>query len=293
VLIIILGGEDMLFKATKEDVLKYMDFAYELALDQSKSAYPTYTDGIKTKEDFIKSALSVFKKNKGEILLFEHKGKIEGWIQYYWIPEDKLVGINSFNVDIETQIALKEFLELMKTSFRGYEMYLGFSKSNIEAISFLEQNGYECIEEDYNNSFFFKDYKPIEEKGIILQITKETFENFEILHKYRDEDMYWNCHKIFESIDKWKIFVYYNNDEPQGAIYFTDFKIMIEIFGIDYVDGIYNEETFKMLMIKALNEGKSIGAKHLTFFNDEGSQEVLLELGFKYVGQYVCYLVKL
>ena len=35
---------------------QYIDFVYSLALDQTKSVYPTYTDGIKTKGDFIARA---------------------------------------------------------------------------------------------------------------------------------------------------------------------------------------------------------------------------------------------
>ena len=283
----------MLIKATKEDVLKYMDFVYEIALDQTKSGYPTFADGIKTKDDFISLALKSFSRDREEILLFEFEGNIEGWINYYWIPEDKLVGIDCFAINKGTEEAIKELLELLRNKFNGYEMYFGFPKGNIEATSYLERSGYQCIEEDYNNSFFFDDYTPINQNERILKITRETFKDFEALHKYKDEDMYWNCKKIFEAIDRWNIYVYYKNDKPVGAIYFTDLKLMLEIFGIDYLDGIYNDEVFRVLMIKALNEGKKLGAKYLTFFNDEGSQEVLLDLGFKYVGQYVCYLIKL
>ena len=42
----------MLIKPTREEGETYIDFAYELALDPSRSGYPTYADGIKTKEDF-------------------------------------------------------------------------------------------------------------------------------------------------------------------------------------------------------------------------------------------------
>lgn len=42
----------MLRICTEQDFNTYFDFVYELALDQSKSGYPTYSDGIKTKEMF-------------------------------------------------------------------------------------------------------------------------------------------------------------------------------------------------------------------------------------------------
>ncbi|MFQ9394043.1 MAG: hypothetical protein ACLR2E_07990 [Lachnospiraceae bacterium] len=46
----------MLIKATLEDIKKYGEFAYSLALNPAKSCYPTYADGIKTKTDFFKAA---------------------------------------------------------------------------------------------------------------------------------------------------------------------------------------------------------------------------------------------
>ena len=46
----------MLRKCTEQEFEKYIDFAYTLALESSKSGYPTYNDGIKTKEMFIERA---------------------------------------------------------------------------------------------------------------------------------------------------------------------------------------------------------------------------------------------
>lgn len=36
----------MLRICTEQEYRKYADFVYELALDQSKSGYPTYSDGM-------------------------------------------------------------------------------------------------------------------------------------------------------------------------------------------------------------------------------------------------------
>lgn len=283
----------MLINATKDDILKYLDFSYNLALDQSKSAYPTYTDGIKTKEDFINLSKRVFERDNEKTLLFSYEGKVEGCIQYYWITDDNLVGISSFNINKKIQIALDEFLEFVKSKFKGYEMYLGFPKKNIQAVSFLEKEGYECIGKLVNNSFFFDNYALLEENEHILKITKDNFFDFEVLHKANDNDMYWNCTRIFERIDEWNIFVYYNNGIPKGTIYFKDMGPMLEIFGIDFENDKYDENIYRMLLIKVLNEGKKLGSKYMTYFIGEEQQNILKDLGFKYVGNYVCYLIKL
>lgn len=54
------------------------------------------------------------------------------------------------------------------------------------------------------------------------------------------------------------------------------------------MDGVFNDEIFKALLIKALNQGKRAGAKHLTFISTEG-QSTMLDLGFRCVGEYSCY----
>lgn len=46
------GRSSMLIKAELKDIEKYGDMAYSLALDPTKSCYPTYKDGIKTKKVF-------------------------------------------------------------------------------------------------------------------------------------------------------------------------------------------------------------------------------------------------
>ena len=48
----------MLVAATKEDMEQYMDFAYSLALDQTKSGYRLFSDGVSTKEQFIEHTRS-------------------------------------------------------------------------------------------------------------------------------------------------------------------------------------------------------------------------------------------
>lgn len=76
----------MLIKATIEDIKKYGEFAYSIALNPAKSCYPAYTDGIKTKADFLSAAECAISKETSEVLLFSMDGNVEGWISYYWIP---------------------------------------------------------------------------------------------------------------------------------------------------------------------------------------------------------------
>lgn len=99
----------MLKKLAEQDLDRYVEFAYALALDVTKSGYPTYADGIKTKQDFIARARRAFSDENEEILLFEREGRTEGWIHYYHLPEDRYLDTNAFCVREGMGEALAEF----------------------------------------------------------------------------------------------------------------------------------------------------------------------------------------
>ena len=65
----------MLIKATPEDIKKYGEFAYSVALNPKKSCYPTYADGIKTKTDFFKAAERAIAKETYEQMCIRDRNK--------------------------------------------------------------------------------------------------------------------------------------------------------------------------------------------------------------------------
>ena len=70
----------MLRLCSKEEFDQYVDFAYDLALDVTKSGYPTYCDGAKTKEMFIERSLKAFDRETEQMLLFELEGEVQGTV---------------------------------------------------------------------------------------------------------------------------------------------------------------------------------------------------------------------
>ena len=141
----------MLRPCSEDEFYKYADFAYELACDLTKSGYPTYCDGVKTKAMFIDRALKAFERETEQMLLFEVQGRVQGLIHCYWIPEDHYLDTVSFNVNEAMEQALAEFLTFAGARFKGYELFLGFPAENQAAVNFLAERGFECIEDDYNN----------------------------------------------------------------------------------------------------------------------------------------------
>lgn len=157
----------MLIKATVEDIKKYGEFVYSLALNPAKSRYPTYADGIKNKDDFFRAAEQAVAQETCELLLFRVDGNVEGWISYYWIPDDKYLQLTGFNINRGTQQALAELIEIIGARFTGYSAYFGFPGDNTEANNFLAKRGFRCIEQDWNHTFFFDGYEADEYSSCI------------------------------------------------------------------------------------------------------------------------------
>lgn len=124
----------------------------------------------------------------------------------------------------------------------------------------------------------------------IVRIQKDNYKLFEMLHSQTDDDMYWNCKRIYDDLDNWVVFIKEKDGKPQGAIYYVDAANgWFEIFGIDIDRGIYDAEVFKELLQAALSDAKHRKGNVMTFFCDEEYEKVAKECGLECIGNYLCY----
>ena len=284
----------MLSLCSKDEFNRYTDFAYALALDLTKSGYPTYCDGVKTKTMFVERSLKAFDRETEQMLLFELEGEVQGLIHYFWIPDDHYLETCLFLINRETEQAISEFLIYARENFPGYDLFLGFPAENRSAVSFLSGQGFECIENDYNNTAFLFELEAIPESSSIVRIRKENYTIFRRLHSQIEGDMYWNSERIYDDLDNWTIYVKEKDGKPQGAVYYTDVNDgWFEIFGIDIDQGIYDPVIYKELLSAALFDARSRNGKVMTLFCDEEYEEAARECGFKCVGNYLCHKIHL
>lgn len=279
----------MLAKAALQDIEKYGNMVYELSLNPAKSSYPTYTDDIKTKADFLERATKAAEEEDSELLLFVLDGNIEGWITYFLIPEDKYLQLTGCNINRGLTQALTELLALLESRFEGYTLYFGFPSENQDAASFLQSHGFQRMEEEWNHSFFFDSYHPMKQVQNTEKISKNNFDKFRAVY-HPSPETYWNCSRILETIDNWTIFVYNEGETPAATIFLQGNQGHYEIFGMNFADGEFKENVFRELMIASLNECKRINAKFMTYFCQDKEKHVLSELNFRCVGQYVLYI---
>ena len=280
----------MLLECTKSEFEKYIDFAYELAMDLSKSGYPTYRDGIKTKPMFVERLLKAFERDDEQILLFVHNGAVQGVIRYFWIADDRYLQTAAFCINEATEQAISEFLSFVGERFQGYDVFMGFPAENQKAVNYLSERGFECIEDDFNNTAFLDKCNPTPENGEIIQIGKENYDRFRVLHRQIEGEMYWNSDRIYEDLDNWIILVKEKDGKPQGAVYNKDLGGgLYEIIGIDIDHDQYDPETFKELLQAAIADAKRRNGRFITFFCEKEYEEAALACGFVCVGNYLCY----
>lgn len=259
----------MLRIPTANEFEEYSERAYVLALDPSRSSFPSYADGIKTKEDFLAIAKRGFESENEEIYIFEHGGEMRGWIHFYVLTEDKYIGIEVFETDGFEKEQFADFVALLKEKYTGYEVTAGFPSQNERAVSAAIENGFEIIEESAVNILFFSDYEPQSESERVEPLTKKNLAVFAKLHD--KVEMYWNTKRLTEAYfggDKWRIYLT-EKDGKAAAIYFVYAENIAEIFGLDFSDG-FDGTAAEELLTAALNEAKkNVSAKAMYWFTED------------------------
>lgn len=286
----------MLIPLKQSEFERYIDFAYDLALDLTRSSYPTYCDGIKTKTDFIARAKTSIERPDEDILLFADDGVVEGWISFWCQPTEHYLSVNEFYTRQNTGKALEEFVEYCRERWPGFELDLGFPAENTAAVSWLEGKGIPRMDYSWNYQFHLEEYRLSPDVPGIRRVTADSFEDFAAIHRQIEGDMYWNCQRVWETLDNWDIFVTGAGDAA-GELLMTGFNgsSHYEIFALAFADRQYRAEPFQALLTQALNTLKKRGDKWLTFFVDVGQPEgkALASLGFRLVGTYTAYRVRL
>ena len=278
----------MIRRAENHELLSYAEYAYSLALDLTKSSFPTYCDGIKTKEDFIRIATG--EEPGAEVLLFEQE-RVKGWIHYYRIREENYIGFYAFCVEENVEDAIDAFLEYIGGQYPEDQIDFGFPKENEAAIRHLRKRGFTVGEESAVYVLHLDAYTVREESESVRTVNADNWKLFQSLHD-ADADMYWNSERLYrayfsEGRSRWRLFLACQNGEARGNIYYTRDGNMAEIFGIDRKENVFDEATEQALLIRALNEMKAEGAAHVVYFAEQREETVLTELGFQHITDYV------
>ena len=274
----------MLRKIQAQEFPELSEFVYNLSLDLSRTSFPVYTDGIKTKQQFLKRSEDGIHRSDEEILVFEKNGSTEGWIHYYVIPSDKYLGICSMSIRSGYAEAFDELLAYWKGKYPQYHFSLYFPEENHDIMRYMSAHDYQDLSQEVVDVLLFRNYELHHESENVTRIGSDNFDVFQEIHQQFEDEMYWNSDRIKDAIDDWMIFAYKQQGRYLGAIYYNGIhNADCEIFGLDLSDDCDKAVAAEELLIASLNAAKRDGANSMYFFNDAEIHTITSRLGFQCV----------
>lgn len=275
----------MLQKVTPADFDRWVAWAYGLAMTEKHSSYPTYRDGVKSREQFISRSRRGLEDEK--ILLFLHDGRVRGWLHWYAIETDHYAGTHAFLVEDHAEQAVKEFTQYLAQRMSGAALHVGLPAENTALVQALEQHGFTLLDDSVNHTLFFATYRPKTAPACVRPLDEKGRAEFRRLHN--DPDMYWNAERILRDIARWRCYLYWQGNRAVGALCCMMDGDWPEIFSIDFENNVFRPEVYRGLLTACLNESKA-HCRFLSWFDGtEAAQPILLELGFRRVDRYLCY----
>ena len=275
----------MLTRLTEAEFNRYISWAYSLATTPAHASYPSYMDGVKTREEFITRARRGI--DDEEILLFTHEGSVCGWIQWYAITEEQYAQTVTCLISEHQEEALWEFSAHVAARYPGYTLDIGLDGANAATAQALAKAGFTLLDHSVNHTLFFAEYKPEEPlPGTSLLLPGEE-EVFRLLHNA--PDMYWSAERILANMACWQVYLHRECGKAVAALVCQADK-WPEIFAIFFEGDAFRIDVYRSLMTACLNDLHAQGCHHMTCFEeDTNALAVLAQLGFRRVGEYLAY----
>ena len=251
------------------------------AQDVTRSAYPTYADGVKTYADFAAHLRSAHASDWGEVLLHDDDALL-----LIEAEDEAYVSLRLWAKGRQSA-ALAEALAWLRAHDAGYTLWLGFAPENAEMLAFARENGFALLDDSVNWVLPLEGHTPSPADASVRRVTREEYYAFRAV--WTDQTMYWNADRIRDAFDRWTLFI---TRDGRAAVACMNDAVAPEIFGFQYRGG-YDAAAHRALMAAVIRDGCESGAKHLNYFADHEESGVMTALGFRRVSDYVCYETKL
>ena len=216
-----------------------LETSWALAQSPATSLYPSFADGIKTREEFLRAA-SLRNAAPGEALAHLSDGEIQGLIRYEALPEDRLLTFSAFAARNPAR-ATAEFLAYAAARYPGWQVDFGLHGENAGPRSVLEKAGWTLTEECRVCVCPLAGNISPSPAENVEPVTPRTFSEFAHLHD-RTAGMYWNSPRLraayFRENTPWRLTLYRRQGRAAAALCWQRFGDLAEIFGVDFRRGI-------------------------------------------------------
>ncbi len=275
-----------------EKLEEIMDFVWELSQDDLYASYDRIKSVEKVKE-YIEQAIKVDNEN---IIAYYHQGVLYGVCIYYWLCDEKYAQTIMFLIKENYDEIADEFIGYIGEHLPGYELLIGLPFSNINANQYFEKRNIKCIDSLIDTRLYNLQSHINPKHDLVEKITKDNFKEYAIFHdKYAiPSEMYYNSENLQKDIDRFRIFVFKDNEEIYASIFTKISKESSEIFGL-FVDHGYKNKGIENILVDEVlmqlyNEFDEL--KEVAYFIDEDNTDDLnlaLAAGFNINDTYRCY----
>ena len=267
-----------------------LETSWALAQSPATSLYPSFADGIKTREEFLRAA-SLRNAAPGEALAHLSDGEIQGLIRYEALPEGRLLTFSAFAARNPAR-ATAEFLAYAAARYPGWQVDFGLHGENAGPRSVLEKAGWTRTEECRVCVCPLAGNISPSLAENVEPVTPRTFSEFAHLH-HRTAGMYWNSPRLraayFRENTPWRLTLYRRQGRAAAALCWQRFGDLAEIFGVDF-EGEFDGEAMAPLLAQSLAEARRTGARAMYFFCDTAPQARAAQAaGMGLFGRYQLY----
>lgn len=135
----------MLRPVCLEELDALIDAFWPVALDLTRSTYPTYTDGVKTRVDFAETIRRAHQADWGEVLVHIRDGVVNGLLVTDE-ADDAYVSLHVCLTHAHQPECLAETLAYLCAKHPGKTLWLGFAPENTEMLAFAEAMGFRMLD---------------------------------------------------------------------------------------------------------------------------------------------------
>jgi len=267
------------------------DYVFKMSFNDSTASYPRHDN----KADLEKRFKKYLGEEETEVVAAYDGDTLCGVCSFFWIEEDLYCQSILMLANGEYELVMDEFFKYIKEVRKGYELFVGFPTTNLEALEYLSKH-YKCSE--YSVVTDYKKDINIEcACSNIIEITKDNFSEYKDFHdKYAlANEMYWKADNLVNSLDYFYVYAYKEADQIIGSIFARKGNVFQEIVGLfvdDKAPAIY-EKLLKKFMSRVKND---VSVIDILYFIDESEKielENAMNQGFRIKEYYKMFRVNL
>jgi hypothetical protein len=269
-----------------------IDFAWELSQDDLYASYHRIKS-IKEIKEKMEKAISADNEN---IIACYDENVLCGVCIYFWKCDEKYAQTIQFSIREDYDQIADEFISYISKQLPGYELFIGVPFTNKNANQYFKKKNIECIESSIDTRLYNLEVPINQKHDHVEKITKSNFEEYAIVHdKYAIPlEMYYNSENLQKDIERFRVFVFKQEEAIHGSIFAKAGKGISEVFGL-FVDEEYKNKGVEGILINEMlmqlyNEFGAV--EEFVYFIDEDSTEELnsaLAAGFQIKDHYRCY----